>query len=119
MINIRHWRPLFIQHKSLLVCLSYLAPIEINAITLGPLVISRDKIDKITQNHESIHFQQYLETLFIGFIIFYLWDWIIGLFKYKDGRKSYFAIRAEKEAYRHQQNLNYLQTGRRRWAWLK
>ena len=119
MINIRHWRPLFIQDKSLLVCLSYLAPIEINAITLGPLVISRDKIDKITQNHVSILFQQYLETLFIGFIIFYLWDWIIGLFKYKDGHKSYFAIRAEKEAYRHQQNLNYLETGRRRWAWLK
>ena len=97
----------------------YLAPIEIEAITLGPIVISRDKIGQVTKNHEAIHFQQYLETLFIGFLLVYLWDWLMGLFKYRDGHKAYLSIRAEQEAYRHQQDLTYLQTGRRRWAWLK
>jgi hypothetical protein len=43
----------------------------------------------------------------------------MGLFKYRDGRKAYVSIKAEQEAYRHQQDLTYLQTGRRRWAWLK
>ena len=105
MLSIRHWKPLFIQHQPILVCLSYLAPIEINAITLGPIVISRDKIGQVTKNHEAIHFQQYLETLFIGFLLVYLWDWLLGLFKYRDGRKAYFSIRAEQEAYRHQQDL--------------
>ena len=119
MLSIRHWKPLFIQHQPILICLSYLAPIEINAITLGPIVISRNKIGEVTKNHESIHFQQYLETLFIGFPLVYLWDWLMGLFKYRDGHKAYVSIRAEQEAYRHQQDLTYLQTGRRRWAWLK
>ena len=96
----------------------YLAPIEIEAITLGPIVISRDKIGQVTKNHEAIHFQQYLETLFIGFLLVYLWDWLMGLFKYRDGHKAYVSIRAEQEAYRHQQDLTYLQTGRRRSAWL-
>jgi len=94
--------------------LSYLAPIEIEAITLGPIVISRNQISEVTKNHEAIHFQQYLETLFLGFLLVYLWDGLI-----KDGRKAYFSIRAEQEAYRHQQNLTYLHTARRRWAWLK
>ena len=118
MLSIRHWKPLFIQHQPILICLSYLAPIEINAITLGPIVISRNKIGEVTKNHEAIHFQQYLETLFIGFLLVYLWDWLMGLFKYGDGHKAYVSIRVEQEAYRHQQDLTYLQTGRR-WAWLK
>ena len=78
MLSIRHGKPLFIQHQPILVCLSYLASIEINAITLGPIVISRNKIGEVTKNHEAIHFQQYLETLFIGFLLVYLWDWLMG-----------------------------------------
>ena len=119
MLSIRHWKPLFIQHQPILICLSYLAPIEIHAITLGPIVISRNKRGEVAKNQESIHFQQYLETLFIGFLLVYLWDRLMGLFKYRDGHKAYVSIRAEQEAYRHQQDLTYLQTGRRRWAWLK
>ena len=119
MYNVREWKPLFIEHKPLLVCLSHFAPIEIKAITLGPVVISRNKIDEVTKNHESIHFQQYLETLFVGFLILYLWDWLMGLLKYSDGRSAYFAIRAEREAYQNQHNLNYLKVDRTRWSWLK
>ena len=118
-LSIRHWKPIFIHNKPILICLSYLAPIEIEAITLGPIVISRNQISEVTKNHEAIHFQQYLETLFLGFLPVYLWDGLMGLFKHKDGRKAYFSIRAEQEAYRHQQNLTYLHTARRRWAWLK
>ena len=64
MLSIRHWKPLFIQHQPILICLSYLAPIEIHAITLGPIVISKNKIGEVTKNHESIHFQQPGDTLY-------------------------------------------------------
>ena len=113
----RNWKPIFIENSRIPVWLSYLAPIDISAITLGPIVISRNEMSERTKNHETIHFQQYLETLFIGFLILYLWDWILGLIKYRDGKMAYFMIRAEQEAYQNDSNLEYLAT-RKRWSWL-
>ena len=113
----RNWEPLFIENSRIPVWLSYLAPIDISAITLGPIVISRNEMSERTKNHETIHFQQYLETLFIGFLILYLWDWILGLIKYRDGKVAYFMIRAEQEAYQNDENQEYLST-RKRWAWI-
>ena len=115
----RNWKPIYIENSRILVWLSYLAPIKIQAIALGVIVISRDEMSEVTKNHETIHFQQYLETLFLGFLILYFWDWFIGLVKYRDGRKAYLSIRAEQEAYKNQENLEYLPTDRKRWCWLQ
>ena len=115
----RNWKPIYIENSRILAWLSYLAPISIQAITLGVIVISRDKMSEVTKNHETIHFQQYLETLFLGFLILYFWDWFIGLVKYKDGQKAYLSIRAEQEAHKNQENLEYLPTDRKRWCWLQ
>ena len=115
----RNWKPIYIENSRILGWLSYLAPISIQAITLGVIVISRDEMSEVTKNHETIHFQQYLETLFLGFLILYFWDWFIGLVKYKDGQKAYLSIRAEQEAYKNQENLEYLPTDRKRWCWLQ
>ena len=115
----RNWKPIYIENSRILVWLSYLAPISIQAITLGVIVISRDEMSEVTKNHETIHFQQYLETLFLGFLILYFWDWFIGFVKYRDGRKAYLSIRAEQEAYKNQENLEYLPTDRKRWCWLR
>ena len=82
----RNWKPIYIENSRILAWLSYLAPISIQAITLGVIVISKDEMSEVTKNHETIHFQQYLETLFLGFLILYFWDWFIGLVKYKDGQ---------------------------------
>ena len=114
----RNWKPIYIENSRILAWLSYLAPISIQAITLGVIVISKDEMSEVTKNHETIHFQQYLETLFLGFLILYFWDWFIGLMKYRDGQKAYLSIRAEQEAYKHQENLTYLSTDRKRWCWL-
>ena len=114
----RNWKPIYIENSRILVWLSYLAPIKIQAIALGVIVISRDEMSEVTKNHETIHFQQYLETLFLGFLILYFWDWFVGLVKYRDGQKAYLSIRAEQEAYKHQENLTYLSTDRKRWCWL-
>ena len=115
----RNWKPIYIENSRILAWLSYLAPISIQAITLGVIVISKDEMSEVTKNHETIHFQQYLETLFLGFLILYFWDWFIGLVKYKDGQKAYLSIRAEQEAYKNQENLEYLPTDRKRWRWLQ
>ena len=115
----RNWKPIYIENSRILGWLSYLAPISIQAITLGVIVISRDEMSEVTKNHETIHFQQYLETLFLGFLILYFWDWFIGLVKYRDGQKAYLSIRAEQEAYKNQENLEYLPTYRKRWCWLQ
>jgi len=115
----RNWKPIYIENSRILAWLSYLAPISIQAITLGVIVISKDEMSEVTKNHETIHFQQYLETLFLGFLILYFWDWFIGLMKYKDGQKAYLSIRAEQEAHKNQENLEYLPTDRKRWCWLQ
>ena len=115
----RNWKPIYIENSRILAWLSYLAPISIQAITLGVIVISKDEMSEVTKNHETIHFQQYLETLFLGFLILYFWDWFIGLVKYRDGQKAYLSIRAEQEAYKNQENLEYLPTDRKRWCWLQ
>ena len=115
----RNWKPIYIENSRILGWLSYLAPISIQAITLGVIVISRDEMSEVTKNHETIHFQQYLETLFLGFLILYFWDWFIGLVKYKDGQKAYLSIRAEQDAHKNQENLEYLPTDRKRWCWLQ
>ena len=92
----RNWKPIYIENSRILVWLSYLASISIQAIALGVIVILRDEMSEVTKNHETIHFQQYLETLFLGFLILYFWDWFIGLVKYRDNYKAYLSIRAEQ-----------------------
>ena len=68
----KNWKPLFIENSKIPVWLSYLAPIDIGAITLGPVVISRGEMSEQTKRHETIHFQQYLELAFVGFLVMYV-----------------------------------------------
>ena len=113
----KHWTPIFIENSQIPVWLSKLAPIDISAITLGLLVISRGEMDERTRNHETIHYQQYLDLLFVGFILVYLWDWLVGLFWHRHGNIAYYSIRAEQEAYLNDNDYNYLEN-RKRWIWL-
>ena len=113
----RRLRPIFIQNSRVPVWLSKVAPITIGAITLGFIVFSRGKMDERTKNHERIHFQQFLETLFIGFILLYIWDYFWCYMRYSDGKVAYRYIRAEQEAYDHDHDQQYVYT-RKRWSWL-
>ena len=107
-----------IENSRIPVWLSFFAPITIGAITLGFIVFSRDEMTEQTKRHETIHFQQFLELGFIGFLVLYLWDWFIGFLKYRNGQIAYYEIRAEREAYDNDDDENYLAT-RKRWQWLK
>jgi len=114
----KNWKPIFIENSRVPVWLSYLAPINIGAITIFFLVFSRGSMSAETKRHETIHFQQMLETLVLPFLFIYLWDYVWGYFKHcRDGRAAYFSIRAEQEAHTMDHVSDYLET-RQRWYWL-
>ena len=112
----KNWKPLFIENSQIPVWLSYLAPIDIGAITLGPIVISRGEMSEEVKRHETIHYQQYLELAFVGFIVLYLGWWALNLLKGQGGDEAYFNIPFEKEAYCNDEDEDYLEN-RKRFAW--
>ena len=117
-MSIRLSKPVFIENSKIPILLSWFSPININAITLGPVVISRDKMSDITKNHETIHWQQYIETGILGFLFLYLAYWLVGLVKYRSGSIAYYQIPFEQEAYSNQKNSYYV-ISRKRWGWRK
>jgi len=79
------------------------------AITLGEFILSVAPMDKYELNHELIHVRQQRELLYLPFFVWYVAEWLILCIRYKDSFKAYHNIRFEKEAYRHQNDLTYLQ----------
>jgi len=119
-MTLRFSKPVFIENSNFPVWLSYFSPIDINAITLGPFVISRGIMSKTTKNHETIHWQQYIDLAILGFPILYLIYWLVGLIKYRDSAIAYYQIPFEQEAYNNQDNPYYVITRNRRcWRKLK
>ena len=116
----KHLKPFFFENSKIPVWLSKFAPIEISAITLFCFVFSRGSISEETKRHETIHFQQYLETFVLGFLLIYLFDYLWSALVRKKGftRDSYLAIRFEQEAWECDKFINYLET-RKRYSWLK
>lgn len=114
----RNSKPLFIEDSNVPVILSKLAPIDIGAVTIGPLVFSRGKISEVTRRHETIHWQQYIETFIVGFLLLYFGFYITSLLKGRRGRDAYMEIPFEKEAYENQNDKQYLEN-RKRYAWIR
>ena len=108
--------PLFFENSAIPVILSRVAPIEIYAISIGLAVFSRGKMGTATRIHETIHYRQWLELGFIGFLLLYPSFWLWNLMRGMDGRKAYIEIPFEKEAYANQNDLGYL-FRRRLYAW--
>lgn len=63
-----------------------------------------------TLNHERIHTEQWKELLWIGFLLWYLIEWIIRLFAFKGRKYAYRNISFEREAYANDKNQDYLKT---------
>ena len=80
------------------------------AITLWPFIFVRKNcsFNEIDLNHENIHGKQQLELLVIFFYIIYVIEWIF---------KGYRKISFEIEAYKNEENLDYLKN-REFFAWL-
>ena len=114
----RHWKPLFFEHSKIPVWLSKLAPINIGALSFAFFVWGREELSERTRRHETIHYQQQLELLFIGQWLLYGIFWLWGYWKYRVGRKAYFRCPFEQEAYANQDDENYFEI-RKHYCWLK
>ena len=73
-------------------------------------------ISETTINHESLHTAQMKEMGYIFFYIWYFIEWLLLLFTV--GRKAYYWISFEREAYDNENNLNYLKE-RKHYSWFK
>ena len=80
------------------------------AINLFELIFVRKEcnFNDVDLNHERIHSAQMRELLYIGFYLWYLFEWLFLLIKYRSTHKAYRNIRFEKEAYAHEDDKYYL-----------
>jgi hypothetical protein len=82
-----------------------------NGMALFPLILIKDKAqqhDKVLINHEKIHLRQQLELLIVVFYVLYLANYLFNLLRYRNHYQAYFNISFEKEAYRFEKDVNYL-----------
>ena len=109
-------KPIIIKNSRLPKMLSWF--MEVGGITLFPFIFIRGEGDERLIRHETIHIKQYAETLVIGFLLIYVWDFLCGFAKYKNYDDAYRSIRFEREAYGNELDIHYLES-RRFWAWAK
>jgi len=91
-----------------------------NGIALWPFVILRKKElreDVRMLNHERIHLRQQAELLVVFFYVWYIVEFLIRWFQYKNRHAAYRNISFEREAYAHEKDLNYLKK-RSLWGFL-
>ena len=116
-MSAKKWKPIFIENSKIPVWLSKISPINIEAIAFFLFVCSRGKMDAELRRHETIHFKQPLELLFVGQWILYGIYYLKGLIKHRNGATAYREIPFEKEAYENQKDKYYLEE-RKRYNWI-
>ncbi len=90
-------------------------------ISLWPFIVIRDRAyanDKVLINHERIHLKQQLEMLILPFYVWYVLEYGIRYFRYKNSRLAYYNISFEREAYLNEFDPDYCKK-RKFWAFLK
>jgi len=105
----KNLKPIMIENSKVPAFLSHFAPIDIWAISFGPFVWCRGLLSPTTKRHETIHFHQQLELLFVGQWILYVLFWLRGLVK-QSGAESYRSNPFEVEAYTHEMEHLYLES---------
>ena len=85
-----------------------------SAICLGPFVIIRER-DYSTEllHHETIHYEQQKEMLFVFAYIWYLIEFLLKSIYYFNFRKGYEAISFEREAVSYANIIGYLSIDRK------
>ena len=89
------------------------------AINLFGHVFAREEYRPIsdrTLRHEAIHTAQMRETGYVGFYLIYVAEWLYQWARLRSAKQAYYAVRFEREAYAHQDELDY-PTYRRPFAW--
>ena len=97
-----------------------LIPIKgFRAINILGFIFARKEFRKLSSEiieHEKIHTEQMKELLFVIFYLWYIVEWLIKFCVY--GRRAYYNISFEREAYQNADVKNYLRK-RKRYAFWK
>ena len=112
----KNLKPIFIENSKLPYWLSKIAPIDVWAFSAGPFVVCRGELSEKTITHETIHFFQQVEMLFVFQWILYGLFYIIGRFTKGSWKAAYYGNPFEVEAYANDIDPDYLQE-RKFWAW--
>ena len=107
-------KPIVVKNSRLPKLLSWF--MDVKGITLFPFIFIKGEGNDQLIRHETIHIKQYAETLVLGFLLVYLWDFVHGLLKYKNFNDAYKSIRFEREAYSFSADPSYLEY-RESYAW--
>lgn len=94
-----------------LVVSKYLIPKGYRGLSFFPFVVVKYRFDKenlIFINHEKIHLRQQLELLILPFYFWYILEFFVRWFQYKNKDLAYRNISFEREAYANEKNLKYI-----------
>ncbi|MDQ7947628.1 MAG: hypothetical protein REI78_06190 [Pedobacter sp.] len=95
--------------------------LKARGMAIFPFILVRDegsKADRVLINHEKIHLRQQLELFILPFYLLYLLLYLVNLLRYMNHYQAYRQIRFEREAFDHEDDLNYIQN-RNFWAWMR
>jgi len=112
----KNLKPIFIENSKLPYWLSKIAPIDVWAFSAGPFVVCRGQLSEKTITHETIHFLQQVEMLFVFQWILYGLFYVIGRFTKGSWKAAYYGNPFEVEAYANDLDPDYLEE-RKFWAW--
>lgn len=110
--------PVFFENSKAPVWLSKIAPINVYAFSFAIWVWCRGEMSDRTKRHETIHYKQQLELMFVLQWVLYGLFHIVGLIRYKGGKEAYYENPFEREAYANDKNPNYLNE-RKHFAWIR
>lgn len=105
----------------MIVIFKYLIPKKYSGLTVFPFIFLKNKKsieDTCFLNHEKIYLKQQAELLWIFFFVWYSIEYGVQILQYKNHDAAYKNINFEKEAYKNEQDLNYLEF-RKTFAFLK
>ncbi|GAA4408310.1 hypothetical protein GCM10023187_29990 [Nibrella viscosa] len=81
----------------------------VEGMALFPLVlVRRPNPNPVLINHERVHLRQQLELGILPFYIWYLVEYLIRRWQYRDHYTAYRNISFEREAFANEKNLHYL-----------
>jgi len=109
-------KPIFIEDSKIPAWLSKIAPIDVWAFSFGPFVICRGDLSEKVKRHETIHFLQQIEMLFVLQWILYGLFYAIGRLTKGSWKSAYYNNPFELEAYVNDLDPEYLEN-RKFWAW--
>lgn len=87
------------------------------AINLFGILFAKGPCNEVIINHEKIHTAQMREMGYLFFYVWYVVEWLVNLIRFGNSYKAYQEISFEREAYRHEEETDYL-ARRRRWGWI-